>query len=194
MPGSKVGYIRVSTPDQKLLRQLDGVELDKVFEDMVSGSTINREGWNRCNDYLREGDELHVHSIDRLARNLGDLQRIVSNLTDRSITVHFHRENLVFGGGKADPIQTLLFHLLGAFAQFERELIKERQREGLIAAKRKGKPLGRPSKLTEEQEKEILEACSRGENTKKLAEKYGVSRQTIYERIWKQRDKKINAL
>jgi DNA invertase Pin-like site-specific DNA recombinase len=104
----------------------------------ISGWAIDRPGWKECKGYLHEGDTLHVHSIDRLARNLEDLQRTVRELTERGITIKFVKEGLTFQG-QADPFQVLMFQMVGAFAQFERSMIKERQREGIAKAKAEGK-------------------------------------------------------
>jgi DNA invertase Pin-like site-specific DNA recombinase len=178
MAGSMVGYVRVSTTDQNCGRQLEGIVLDKVFEDKVSGWSINREGWKQCKEYLRDGDTLHVHSIDRLARNLEDLQRNVRELTEKGVTVRFVKENLTFKG-KNNPFQVLMFQMVGAFAQFERELIKERQREGIEKAKKEGKHLGRPAKLTPAQWEEIRTSAEQGVPKVKLAKQYGIRREYI---------------
>ena len=97
MPGKSIGYIRVSTVDQNTERQLADVQLDKVFEDKVSGSTIDRPQLKACLDYLRDGDDLWVHSIDRLARNLQDLLNIIALLGEKGVTLHFKKEGMVFG-------------------------------------------------------------------------------------------------
>lgn len=176
---ANVGYIRVSTADQSTARQLDGISLDKTFEDKVSGVSCSRPALKECLNYLREGDILHVHSIDRLARNLADLQNLVNGLTDRGIVVQFHTENLTFSG-PSSPMQTLLFQIMGAFAQFERALIKERQREGFEQAKVNGKHLGRPTKLTKSDQQTILASLENGAMPSALAKEYGVSVSTIH--------------
>ena len=139
MKGQNIGYIRVSTVDQNAERQLDGVELDKTFTDRCSGKDTRRPQLTACLEFLREGDTLHVHSIDRLARNLQDLQSIVQELNTRKITVTFHKERLTFSGTEDDPFQRLQLQVLGAVAQFERSMIRERQREGIALAKAAGK-------------------------------------------------------
>jgi DNA invertase Pin-like site-specific DNA recombinase len=180
MPGAKIGYVRVSTVDQNSGRQLEGMELEKVFEDKVSGWSIDRPGWTACKDYLREGDTLYVHSIDRLARNLEDLQKTVRGLTEKGVTIRFVKENLVFEG-KTEPLQVLLFQVLGAFAQFEREMIKERQREGIEKAKQEGKYRGRGSyKLTKEQMERIQVLLDAGVPKTRIAERLGVRVPVIY--------------
>lgn len=179
-----IGYIRVSTVDQKTDRQLDGVELDEVFEEKVSAATTNRPVLKECLRFLRKGDMLHVHSIDRLARNLADLLSLLNDLTGRGVSVKFHKENLTFTG-EDNPFQTLQLQIIGAVAQFEREIIKERQREGIAKAQAKGKHCGRKPKLTEEQAREIKARVDAGEEKKALAEEYGISRQTLYRVIAK---------
>lgn len=179
--GQNVGYTRVSTTDQNTARQLDGIDLDRVFEDKASGSGAdNRKALQACLLHLREGDTLHVHSIDRLARNLMDLQRLVGDLTGRGVGIVFHKENLTFTGAGDDPMQTLMLHMMGAFAQFERSLIRERQREGIAAAKAAGKALGRRPSLTPAQINEARARRAAGESATDLAKAYGVSRATMY--------------
>ncbi|NEV65264.1 recombinase family protein [Thiorhodococcus minor] len=178
-----IGYRRVSTTDQNTTRQLEGVTLDKAFEDKLSGAkTDNRPQLQACLEYLRDGDTLHVHSIDRLARNLLELQKLVEDLTERGVSVRFHKEGLTFTGA-SDPMQMLMFQMMGAFAQFERSLIRERQREGIQAAKAKGKHLGRKPILTPEQVKEARQRREAGESAAALAKDYGVSRATMYQHL-----------
>jgi DNA invertase Pin-like site-specific DNA recombinase len=178
--GKDIGYIRVSTVDQKTDRQLDGVALDKSFTEKLSGSTTARPQLLACLDYVREGDILHVHSIDRLARNLRDLLDILQDLTGRGVTVKFHKEGLTFTG-EDSPFQALQLQIIGAVAEFERAIIKERQREGIAKAKQKGKHLGRERKLSKDQEQAIKDrAAAPGVDKKALAAEFGISRQTLY--------------
>ncbi|BCS87132.1 recombinase family protein [Pseudodesulfovibrio sediminis] len=172
-------YIRVSSTDQNESRQLEGVEVQKTFIDRCSGKDTERPELQRALEHLREGDTLHVHSIDRLARNLQDLQSIVEGLNERGVTVKFHTENLTFTGDES-PMQKLMFQMMGAFAQFERSLIKERQREGIEAAKKRGVYKGRKPALTPEQVEEVKNRVVQGANKASLARELGVSRQTIY--------------
>jgi len=174
-----VGYLRVSTIDQKTIRQLDGVALDKTFEDKVSGRDTERPALTALLAYIREGDTLHVHSIDRLARDLSDLLTLLKDMTSRGVAVRFHKENLTFTGDD-NPFQKIQLQIIGAVAEFERALIRERQREGITLAKKAGKHLGRKPKLTQEQVKELLARAAKGEEKKALAAEYGVSRQTVY--------------
>jgi len=182
--GEQVGYIRVSTIDQNTDRQsFEGIKLGKTFTDKASGKDTKRPKLEACMDFLRDGDTLHVHSIDRLARNLMDLQRLVKELNKKGVSIHFLKENLVFSPDSSSPMAQLQLQMMGAFAQFERSLIKERQMEGIAVAKAKGKHLGRVATLTTEQVKEIIEKVTQGQHKKDLAVEYGVSRQTIYKSL-----------
>lgn len=174
-----VGYIRVSSAEQNVARQLDQVKLDKTFTDTVSGDSRERPALQACLEYLREGDTLHVHSIDRLARSLADLLHLVRTLTAQGVTVQFHGENLIFDGGNS-PIQNLLFQVVGACAEFERAMIRERQREGLRKAKEHGKHCGRPRTFSLEGQRHILERLRNGELASKIACEYNVTPSCIY--------------
>ncbi len=178
--GQHVGYIRVSSAGQNTERQLSGVTLDKTFEDKVSGKDTNRPALQAALDYLREGDTLHCHDMSRLARNLDDLRKLVKELTSRGVSVRFHKENLIFTG-EDNAMATLLLSVMGAFAEFERALIKERQLEGIAIAKAKGDVYrGRKPSLTPEERKEVAERVAAGANKASVAREYGVSRATLY--------------
>jgi DNA invertase Pin-like site-specific DNA recombinase len=176
---ANVGYVRVSSVDQKTDRQLDGLVLDKVFEDKASAADTKRPQLEACLDFIREGDTLSVHSIDRLARNLQDLLRLIGEITGKGVSVTFHKEHLTFSG-QSDPFQNLQLQIIGAVAEFERALIRERQREGIAKAKEKGKHLGRVRKLTDEQEDLLRSKAVAGEEKIKLAHEFGISRQSVY--------------
>lgn len=180
--GEHVGYLRVSTTDQSTARQLDGVPLAKTFEDKASGKTIDRPKLRECLAYLRDGDTLHVHSMDRLARNLDDLRRIVRDLTGRGVVVRFEKESLSFSG-ESSPMANLLLSMLGAVAEFERSLILERQREGIAIAKAAGKYKGRKPSLSPTQVAEVRQRCAEGEQKAKIARHFGVSRETLYKAL-----------
>lgn len=177
--GQQVGYIRVSSELQNTLRQLDGVTLDKVFEDRASGKDTQRPQLEACLGHVREGDVLHVHSMDRLARNLDDLRKIVKGLTERGVAVKFHKEGLTFVG-EDSPMANLLLSMLGAVAEFERSLIRERQREGIALAKKAGVYKGRKPSITPEQTEQIRTRASAGESKAALAREFGISRETVY--------------
>src|SRR5215469_4425942 len=177
--GQAVGYRRVSSVDQNETRQLEGVELDKVFTDKASGKDTKRPQLERALEFLREGDVLVVHSMDRLARNLDDLRRIVLGLTKRGVSVQFLKESLTFTG-EDSPMANLLLSVMGAFAEFERSLIKERQREGIAKAKKRGAYKGRKLALTAEQARELIDRAAAGESKTALAKAYKISRETVY--------------
>lgn len=125
MKSQKIGYIRVSSYDQNINRQLEGFTLDKVFVDKASGKDIHRPELENLKQFVREGDVVIVHSMDRLARNLDDLRQFVRNLTSKSVKIQFIKENLTFSG-EDSPLANLLLSVMGAFAEFERALIRER--------------------------------------------------------------------
>ncbi len=180
MTGQNVGYIRVSTNSQNTDRQLEGIKLDQVFEDKASGKNTDRPELTACLKHLREGDTLHVHSMDRLARNLDDLRGIVRDLTARGVVVHFHKEGLDFRGDDS-PISQLLLSMMGAFAEFERSLIKERQMEGIAIAKTKGIYKGRKPSLTPDRVADLKRKVEEGAKITHVAKEFGVSRETVYQ-------------
>lgn len=130
MTGQRVGYARVSSLDQNADRQLGGVAVDRTFTDKASGKDAARPQLEQLRVYVREGDTVVVHSMDRLARNLDDLRRLVQEFTQKRVRVEFIKEQLIFTG-EDSPMATLLLSVMGAFAEFERALIRERQREGI---------------------------------------------------------------
>lgn len=146
--GETVAYARVSTADQKTDRQLSVLmELmpSKIFEEKISGKNTDRPELNAMIDYVRDGDTVIVHSLDRLARSLPDLRSLIETLNQKGVTIRFIKNDLTFkADSKADAASLLMLNILGAIAEFERELIKERQREGVERAKAKGVYKGRP--------------------------------------------------
>ncbi|SKG55926.1 site-specific recombinase PinR [Mycobacteroides abscessus subsp. bolletii] len=177
--GERVGYQRVSTVDQNTDRQLDGIAVDKVFTDKASGKDVHRPELARAVEYLRSGDTLVVHSMDRLARNLEDLRRLVRELTGHGVRVEFVKESLIFTGD-GSPMNILLLSMLGAVAEFERSMILERQREGIALAKAAGKYKGRKAALSDEQADELRARLQAREPVAALAREYGISRQSVY--------------
>ena len=182
--GQTVGYVRVSTADQNTDRQLDGLELDTVFTDHASGKDTDRPQFQAMRAHVREGDEVVVHSMDRLARSLVDLRRTVDELTGKGVRVRFVKEGLTFGD-TSDPCATLMLSVMGAVAEFERALLLERQREGIAIAKTKGVYKGRKPSLTDDQALEMdWRIADGGESASALAREYGVSRATVYKVRW----------
>ncbi len=180
MKGQRIGYVRVSTEDQNPKRQLEGVDLDRTFIDKASAKDINRPQLHEMLAFIREGDTLIVHSMDRLARNLSDLRELVISLTQRGIRVEFIKESLSFSG-EDSPMAMLLLSVMGAFAEFERALLKERQREGIELAKKRGVYTGRKRALSEEQVVELKERAQSGERKSDIAKSLHISRETLYQ-------------
>ena len=173
---ANVGYIRVSSSDQNSQRQLDGVLLDETFEDNVSAATTSRPKLQEMLKYVRAGDTIHVHSIDRLARSLSDLLKLVESLNEKGVSVHFHKENLQFTGAD-DKYQNLMLQMMGAVAEFEREMIRERQREGIAKAKVAGAYKGRKKAVDNATIRAAL--AEEGASFRKVAEKLGVGVSTV---------------
>lgn len=175
----RVGYVRVSTVDQNTVRQLDGIEVERVFTDRASGKDTARPKLDELIAFVRDGDTVIVHSMDRLARNLDDLRRLVRTLTGKGVRIEFVKESLTFTG-EDSPMATLLLSVMCAFAEFERALILERQREGIAAAKQRGVYTGRKPALTTEQAQQLRERVAAGERKSALAKEFGISRETVY--------------
>jgi DNA invertase Pin-like site-specific DNA recombinase len=180
MIGQRIGYIRVSSLDQNPERQLEGITTDRLFTDKASGKDAQRPQLEEMLKFVREGDTVLVHSMDRLARNLDDLRRIVQDLTRRGIRVEFVKEGLHFTG-EDSPMANLLLSVMGAFAEFERALIKERQREGIALAKQRGAYRGRRKVLTPDQVAAARGRVANGETKTKVAKDLGITRETLYQ-------------
>jgi DNA invertase Pin-like site-specific DNA recombinase len=175
----RVGYIRVSTVDQHTDRQLDGIDTDRLFTDKASGTDVARPQLDELIRFVRDGDTVVVHSMDRLARNLDDLRRIVRTLTDKGVSVEFVTEHLTFTG-EDSPMAYLMLSVMGAFAEFERALIRERQAEGIAKAKQRGAYKGRKKSLSENQILVLICRATSGEEKTALAKEFGISRETVY--------------
>src|SRR6266567_3601448 len=176
--GKRIGYVRVSSVDQNTVRQLDGVQLDKVFTDKASGKDTNRPQLKAALDYLRDGDVLVVHSMDRLARNISDLLQTVATLNGRGVVVEFVKEALTFTGDDS-AMSKLMLTIMGGVAEFEREMIRERQLEGIAKAKQAGKDTGRKSTMQALKCRQFA-IVWQGENKSALTREFGLTRQTIY--------------
>jgi DNA invertase Pin-like site-specific DNA recombinase len=166
---------------QNLDRQLDGLKFDIMFEDKCSGKNIDRPQFDAMMKYLREGDTLTVHSLDRLSRNLGDLRQTVETLTDRGVLVKFLKENLVFKKDSNDHMSELLLNMLGCFAQFERQICLERQREGIQIAKARGAYKGRKPTLSAQQVIDLKALVEKGVSKTRVAKDFKISRETVYQ-------------
>lgn len=135
----KVGYIRVSTTEQNTARQDDMLKgCDKIFKEKKSGKDMNRPELQKMLDYVKEGDTVVVCELSRLGRSMTDLANIAEQLRSKGVTLKSLKENIDFD----NPSGLLMYHMLSAFAQFERDIIKERQREGIKAAKERGQKWG----------------------------------------------------
>lgn len=174
-------FINVFYADLYLIRtQLNDIILDKVFIDKTSGKNTNRPALEELLQYVRDGDTIIIHSMDRLARNLDDLRRLVQTLTNRYIKVQFIKENLIFTG-EDYPMSNLLLSVIGAFAEFERALIKERQLEGIALAKQKGVYKGRKKVLNQKQVEILKKRVAIGERKSVIARDLGITREILYQ-------------
>ena len=186
--GQQVGYLRVSSLDQNEVRQLEGLALNKTFTDKASGKDVKRPQLEAMQSFVREGDTVFCHSMDRLARNLDDLRRIVLGLTERGVHIVFVKENLTFHRRGFTHVESVaechgvVCSLCGAphNAQFERELIRERRREGIAIAKREGKYTGRKPSLSPTRAAELRRRVADGDSKAALAREFGISRDTLY--------------
>lgn len=180
--GQKIGYARVSSKDQNLDRQLAALKKEKVFRiftDTVSGSSTQRPGLDGALNYVRAGDQLIVVSMDRLARSLIDLHRLVDELTERGVSVKFLKEGQVYSKDST-PVAKLMLGLLGSVAEFERSIIRERQAEGIAKAKARGVYKGRAKVLNEEQIVQAREWVGEGIPKAEVARRLGIGRTTLY--------------
>jgi DNA invertase Pin-like site-specific DNA recombinase len=179
----RVAYIRVSSVDQNEARQVEAMadlHIDKMFIDKASGKNTDRPQLQAALDHMREGDVLVVHSMDRLARNMRDLQNLVAELNAKNIAVEFVKEHLNFTG-EDSPMSKLMLSILGGVAEFERSIIRERQKEGIQVAKGKGAYRGRKRSLTTEQAAQLRQRAAAGERKAPLAREFGISRETLYQ-------------
>ena len=182
---AKIGYVRVSTVEQNTARQLVGISLDRIFEEKVSAKTIgNRPVLREMLGFIRDGDDLYVHSMDRLARNLKDLLTLVTTITDKGVGIADVEKAMqpMFTTGNPEErsgLNKLLLGLLGSVAEFERELILERQREGIAQAKARGAYKGRKPIAPEKIEK-AKELLARGMTRTEAAKTVGMGRTTLF--------------
>ena len=176
----RIGYARVSTDDQNLDLQRDALHLagvESIYEETASGKSTDRLELEHCLKALRAGDTLVVWRLDRLGRSLPDLVRIVAELETKGIGFESITEKIetISAAGK------LVFHVFAALAEFERNLIRERTRAGLAAARARGRAGGRKPKLDARQIREIKRLMSDPTiPVSHIAERYKVSRTTIY--------------
>lgn len=187
--GQRVGYIRVSSDDQHTDRQLADIKLDRVFTDKASGATLERPQLIAMLEYVREGDTVVVHSIDRLARSVVHLRELVDKITVKGAAVEFVKERLVYMLDPS-PFARLTLDITAAFADFERAIIRERQREGIAIAKAKGVYKGRSRALSDDHAATIRARAAAGEKKAALAREFNVSRETIHRYLRAEADAK----
>jgi len=180
MTGQRISYVRVSSTDQNPERQLEGIELDRTFIDKASAKDTKRPQLQELLSFVRSGDTILIHSMDRLARNLDDLRKIVNTQTKRGVRIEFIKEGLTFSGDDS-PMAQLLLSVMGAFAEFERSLLKERQREGIELAKKRGAYRGRKRSLSDEKIVNLKSRVKAGEKKTAIARDLGISRETLYQ-------------
>ena len=176
-------YLRVSSVLQNTERQLLNVPCDREFIDKASGKDTNRPAFQDMMAQLRAGDLVNVHSLDRAGRNTADILKIVEQIKEKGCSIKFHKENLLFDGTKSDLYSDLMLTILAAFSSFERNIILERQREGIALAKEKGKFKGRKPKINDEQVELMKADFDSGMAKTKIAEKYGVTRSYVYQLV-----------
>ncbi|MCV7658565.1 recombinase family protein [Micrococcus luteus] len=183
--GQTIAYLRVSSAGQNLDRQEHITEgADRVFREKASAKTRDRPALHELIAYARQGDTVRVWSIDRLARDLRDLDSIVQDLIRKGVTVRFEKENLTYSpDADTSPMERLMFQMLGIFGEFERSIIDERRREGVAAAQAAGKLTHRPPALTPEQAAEVVARHAQGVPVARIAREAGVSRNTVYKAL-----------
>ena len=170
-----VAYKRVSTEIQNTERQLEGMAFDKEFEDKLSGKNKERPQLQAMVDYVRDGDIVYIHSLDRLGRNTKDLIEIMEILRTKGVAVIFHKQGLEFKPNTNNPMNDLMFNMLSAFAQFERKYYLK-GKEGIAIAKEKGKYKGSKEKINKD---EIKQLVADGMSYRNIAKKLEISLSTI---------------
>ena len=184
--GQNVGYIRVSSAGQNTGRQLDGIQLDKIFEEKISAKNMERPELVSCLDYVRSGDTLFCHSIDRLARSLTDLETIAKKMLAKNVTLKFVKEGLTIDGNMHS---NLIMQIFGAIAEWERCIIAERRNEGIAKAREKGVQFGRKLSFTKIQIEEIMTKIADGEKIAAIANDFSCARGTIYNLLKRENSK-----
>lgn len=179
MAGQVVGYVRVSTLDQKIYRQLVDMHLHRTFTDFASGKDTDRPQLTQMIAYVREGDTVVVHSMDRLAPNLEDLRRLVRELTEKGGRIQFLKEGLTFTAEES-PMSQLLLNVMGSFAKWSTRSSASANEKASRSRKRKGAYKGRKRALTAEQVEEVVASVRVGFKKTALARKLRVSRETIH--------------
>lgn len=189
----KIGYARVSTKDQKLQLQEDALKkygCEKIFTDVISGVKSERPGLDKALKYAREGDMLVVWKLDRLGRSIKHLIELINSLNERKISFTSLQENI----DTSTSTGKLIFHMFGALAEFERDLIIERTEAGLKAARSRGKMGGRPVLLNEKQVTRMIDLYDEQKNTvADICKIYNISRPSFYNYLNRKRKKVVNS-
>lgn len=178
-----IGYKRVSTDDQTTARQLAGIELERIYEEHASGATKDRPELKRCLDALREGDTLHVHAVDRLSRSMRDLLDIVDQVLKAKANLIIYSPRLEFSYQTEDYLQTFQLQLFGIIGQLERAMSRQRQKEGIAAAKRNGTKSGKPwgkQPLDQSLKPKAIDMFNQGETVTNIAKTLCISRGSVY--------------
>ena len=175
---TKIGYTRVSTTEQNTDRQELG-DISRLFEDKASGGNAERPALQELLAYIREGDEVVVFSIDRLARNLRDLEDIIKDVNRKGVSVTFLTERLTFSGAD-DAMSTLMLQMMGAFAQFERSMIHKLQAEGIALARAKGENSPYKGRKASIDRSVITDMLNAGSSVTAISRALNISRQSVY--------------
>lgn len=171
-----IGYIRVSSHTQNDARQLDGVKLKKVYREAASGKNTDRKELQALLDYIREGDSVAVHELSRIGRNLADINSIIETIINKGASILFVKENLEFKKDSNDMVSKLMLQMLGSFYEFERDIILERQREGIEKAKAAGKYKGGKRRIDTQAVKRLLDE---GMSLGKIATHLSISKSSV---------------
>lgn len=179
MTSQRIGYGRVSTADQTARSQedaLNAAQVDRLFVDTFTGTKMSRPELDRAVDQLRNGDVLVITRLDRLGRSTKDLLTIVSTLEEKGVQLEVLEQSIDTSSAEGK----LFFTMVAAFAEFEREIMRARTKDGLAAARARGRLGGRKPKLSKAQSLEIIRLYGEGRPVQKIADLFGVSRPTVY--------------
>ncbi|MEH4103347.1 recombinase family protein [Escherichia coli] len=182
----KFVYRRVSSTSQKTDRQLPEMPFEdindyRVYEDKTSGKDFDRPAWKELRTCIRKGDDLYIHSLDRMGRNLLEILQEVDYLVkEKKVNLHIVKDGLhLLAGEELSPMVKMQLQIMGAVAEMERELINERRREGIAAAKAAGKHCGRPAKGHADPEA-VMKALAEGKSIREVAREFGISPSMVY--------------
>lgn len=176
----KIGYARTSTQDQNLDLQIDALQqlgCERIYQEKISSVKDNRPELENCLKALRAGDTLYIWRLDRLGRSLKHLVQLINQLQDMDCSLVSIKENI----DTSTPTGKLTFHIFASLAEFERDLICERTKAGLLSARARGRMGGRPQKLSEKEKSMIRQLMKdRNNSASDIAKRFGVSRATVY--------------